>query len=190
MERGLEIRYDDLLESTPPKEQSRMSFVRLSRYPFHLAIPTLALAICLGCTKDTAPPKNTTTTTPGSAANQTPASTAATGDTASAVAVAGGGTLKGTIMFDGDEIPPQTMVPILTDPQICEKHGKGGYYPVEDYRDRPGNARHPLRHRVSQERRPSANGPTRRKQDLVLDNRNCRFEPHVAAARPWAARSK
>jgi plastocyanin len=132
------------------------------------------LTLCLGCTKDAAPPKNPSPSPPGSAAVDTPAPPAANG----AVAAAGGGTLKGTISFGGDEIPPETLVPILTDPQFCEKHGKEGVFPMEDYLIDPETRgiRFVIVNLKGDAIRKWANTP---KQDLVLDNRNCRFEPHV-----------
>ena len=32
------------------------------------------------------------------------------------------------VTFDGDPIPQQTMIPIQTDPKLCERHGKDGLY--------------------------------------------------------------
>ena len=104
---------------------------------------------------------------------------AARDDTAAALGPRG--TLKGTIVFDGDEIPSQTMVPIQTDPQICEKHGAGGLFPMEDYViDRQTRGiRHVVVYLKSEAIRKWASTP---RQDAVIDNRNCRFEPHVALA--------
>jgi plastocyanin len=91
------------------------------------------------------------------------------------------GTLKGTIVFDGEEIPPQTMVPIQTDPEVCEKHGADGLYPMEDYvidRETRG-IRHVIVYLKGEAIRKWAGTP---RQNAVIDNRNCRFEPHIALA--------
>jgi plastocyanin len=155
-----------------------MSLACLTRDSSRLIVPTLALLVlCLGCSKDTSAPKNAVPATSGL---QTPASQPPT-ETANAVAAQGGGTLKGSITFEGEEIPPETMLAILTDPQYCDKHGKEGYYPAEDYlidRETRG-IRYVMVSLKGPALRKWANTP---KQDLVLDNRNCRFEPHVAVS--------
>jgi plastocyanin len=139
-----------------------------------MSVPLAALlAISLGCSKESTPPKAPAPAAPTSnAPNTLPA------ETPNPSAAAGGGTLKGTITFKGDEIPPQTPSPILTDPEHCEKHGKGGYYPMEDYvidAETKG-----IRYVIVSLKSPAVRKwPNTPKQDLVLDNRNCRFEPHV-----------
>jgi plastocyanin len=89
--------------------------------------------------------------------------------------------LKGTILFEGDEIPPQTMVPIQTDPQFCEKHGANGLFPMEDYViDRQTRGiRHVIVYLKGESIRKWRGTP---RQNIVIDNRNCRFEPHVGLA--------
>jgi plastocyanin len=146
---------------------------RASLYGF----PLLAVvAVCTGCGGR-----------PGAApsgANQKRADSAqatpAVGDTAAAPA-SPTGTLKGTIVFEGDEIPPQTMVPIQTDPQICEKHGTDGLYPMEDYviDGQTRGIRYVIVNLKSEAIRKWPGTP---RQNVVIDNRNCRFEPHVALA--------
>lgn len=129
-------------------------------------LPAAVLIVSLGCSKpDAAPP------------NPKPDSTAAKSPEA-APAATPAGTLQGTIVFEGDEIPPQTSSPIVTDPQICEKHGKDGRYPLEDYVIDPETRgiRYVIVYLKGEGVKKWANTP---KQDLVLDNRNCRFEPHV-----------
>jgi plastocyanin len=129
----------------------------------------LALAFCLGCSsQESAPPKG-----PDQAQPKPAAPTEGT-----SVAAAAGGTLKGTILFEGQDIPPQTMIPILTDPQFCEKHGKSGEFPAEDYVIDPETRgiRYSIVYLKSEALKKWPHTP---KQDLVLDNRNCRFEPHV-----------
>jgi len=73
------------------------------------------------------------------------------------------------------------MVPIATDPEICQKHGMDGLYPMEDYViDRQTRGiRHVIVYLKSDAIRKWAGTP---RQNATIDNRNCRFEPHVALA--------
>jgi len=109
-----------------------------------------------------------------------PGPAAASGGDSIAAAISGG-TLTGTIVFEGAEIPAQTMVPIATDPEICNKHGKDGLYPMEDYviDHQTRGIRHVIINLKSDAIRKWAGTP---RQNAVIDNRNCRFEPHVAVA--------
>jgi plastocyanin len=132
------------------------------------------VTVCLGCgARDASQPnaksqKQTDSAAPTAAAN----AAAETGPR---------GTLTGTIVFDGPEIPPQTMVPIQTDPEICQKHGADGLYPMEDYVIDPQTRgiRHVIVYLKSDAIRKWAGTP---RKDATIDNRNCRFEPHVALA--------
>jgi plastocyanin len=147
---------------------SPATFDRFAR----LAVVTL----CLGCGDRNAAPSNDVKQkqSDSAAVNQMPG-----GDAAAASRPRG--TLKGTIVFDGDGIPSQTMVPIQTDPQICEKHGTGGLFPMEDYViDRQTRGiRHVVVYLKGEAIRKWAGTP---RQNVIIDNRNCRFEPHVALA--------
>jgi plastocyanin len=134
------------------------------------------VAICSGCgLRDDAPSNKLKQKPPDSAETKS-----APGDEAASPARPQG-KLTGTIVFEGDDVPPQTMVPILTDPQTCEKHGAGGLYPMEDYViDRQTRGiRHVIVNLKSDAIRKWAGTP---RQNVVIDNRNCRFEPHVALA--------
>jgi plastocyanin len=143
---------------------------------FHRFALLAGVTLCLGCGDRSAAPSNAQ---PQKRSDPAVAKPAAGGD--AAVAVGPRGTLKGTIVFDGDEIPPQTMVPIQTDPEICEKHGASGLYPMEDYViDRQTRGiRHVVVYLKGEAIRKWAGTPS---QNAVIDNRNCRFEPHVALA--------
>jgi plastocyanin len=125
--------------------------------------------VSLGCSKPAPTP-------PGPKADPTAVEPAV--EEAPATTPAGGGTLTGTIVFDGAEPPPETQVPILTDPHFCEKHGKQGVFPMEDYVIDPETKgiRHVIVYLKGEGVRKWRATP---KQNLVLDNRNCRFEPHV-----------
>jgi plastocyanin len=91
------------------------------------------------------------------------------------------GTLAGRIVFDGDQIPPQTMVPIQTDPEFCEKHGAQGLFPMEDYLIDPQTRgiRYVIVYLKGESIRRWPHTP---KTKIVIDNRNCRFEPHIGLA--------
>jgi plastocyanin len=73
------------------------------------------------------------------------------------------------------------MIPILTDPQFCEQHCKEGVFPLEDYVIDPETRgiRYVIVNLKSDAIRKWAGTP---RQDAVIDNRNCRFEPHVGLA--------
>lgn len=145
-----------------------MSGMTVNRW---LALPA-ALALGLGCGARDAGPTN------NKVEQRSSVEKSAAGDNAAA-APGPRGALKGTIVFNGDEIPPQTMVPIQTDPEFCEKHGPGGVFPMEDYViDRQTRGiRHVIVYLKGDSVRKWRDTP---RQNIVIDNRNCRFEPHVA----------
>jgi plastocyanin len=89
-----------------------------------------------------------------------------------------GGTLQGTVSFPSDPIPTQTMIPIQTDPEYCDRYGKEGLYPAEDCLIDPDSrgVRNVIVYLESDALRDRSNTV---RQDIVVDNRNCRFEPHV-----------
>jgi plastocyanin len=136
----------------------------------------LLVAAGLGCgAQDSAP-----SSVPEQAATAvSPGDSGQPGGVNAATPQSGTGMLSGRILFDGEQIPPQTPIPIQTDPQVCEKHGHGGYFPAEDYVIDPQTRG--IRYVIV-----SLKGDAVRKwkdtprKDFVLDNRNCRFEPHVA----------
>jgi len=133
-------------------------------------------AFCLGCGGQGGSQPNT-----GSPKQPDSAAPAAASGGNAAATVRPGGTLTGTIVFEGAEVPAQTMVPIATDPEICQKHGVDGQYPMEDYViDRQTRGiRYVIVNLKSDAIRKWAGTP---RQNVVIDNRNCRFEPHVALA--------
>ena len=147
-----------------------------SSMSFH-RFPLLAVAtVCLGCgARDVSSSKDVNQKQTDSAAVK-PASAED-----AAATVGPRGTLTGTIVFGGDEIPPQTMVPIQTDPQICEKHGTDGLFPMEDYviDQKTKGIRHVIVYLKGDGIRKWRDTPH---ENVVIDNRNCRFEPHVALA--------
>jgi len=135
-------------------------------------LPIAVAAACLGCGGNGSQP---------SAGNPPDAAAPVAPNGSGAAQTSPGGTLTGTIVFDGAEIPAQTMVPIATDPEICQKHGMDGLYPMEDYViDRQTRGiRYVIVYLQSDAIRKWAGTP---RQDATIDNRNCRFEPHVALA--------
>jgi plastocyanin len=160
------------------------------RIGFHASILRLAfpavLAVLLGCGSGNAPPSDAgsgqrTGPAPEAKTPTEPAQATAAPEDKPAAKGGPSGTLNGTIVFSGDEIPPLTMVPIQTDPQICEKHGKDGMYSLEDYVIDPKTKgiRYVIVNLKSDSIRKWPHTP---KQNVVIDNRNCRFEPHVALA--------
>jgi plastocyanin len=132
-----------------------------------------AIAVAPGCGTESA------STNGASSANQS----AATPDAAAASAAAEtpqgpAGTLRGSVTFAGDPIPEQTMIPIVTDPEHCERHGKDGLYPKEDYvidKDTRG-VRNVIVYLMGDALRDQ---PKQAREDIVIDNRDCRFEPHA-----------
>ena len=88
------------------------------------------------------------------------------------------GTLSGTVTFDGDPIPQETMIPIQTDPDYCERHGKDGLYPMEDCLIdlESRGIRNVIVYLMDDALR---NWPEPQREDILVDNRECRFEPHV-----------
>lgn len=134
--------------------------------PFRLLAVAL---VCLGC--------STPNASPSKDSNNGGANSGVTVDSG-VVKRPTGGTLQGTIVFDGDEIPAQTMVPIQTDPEVCAKHGKEGVFPMEDYLIDPQTRgiRYVIVYLKGDAVRKWRDTP---RKDIVLDNHNCRFEPHV-----------
>jgi plastocyanin len=116
--------------------------------------------------KDTAPSSDTAKST-------TPAGTS---DQASGTPIEGpSGNIKGTIRFVGDVIPTSTIVSNTTDPTIC-----GEEISKRDVEISPENRG--IRNVVAwleDVKLPDGYKPPR--QDLVIDNKNCQFEPHAAA---------
>jgi plastocyanin len=147
-----------------------MTFDVHSLRPSGGCLAAALILACLGCSGDKAAPPP--------AANPPAAGAAKGSEPVAAAPAMPGGTLKGTITFEGEEIPMQNSSPIVTDPQICEKHGKDGRYPLEDYVIDPETRgiRYVMVFLKGDAVRKWAGTP---RQDLVLDNRDCRFEPHV-----------
>ena len=82
------------------------------------------------------------------------------------------------VIFDGDTIPQETMIPIQTDPEYCAGHGTDGLFPKEDClidADSRG-IRNVIVYLTGDALR---NAPDTAHEDIVVDNLNCRFEPHV-----------
>jgi plastocyanin len=129
----------------------------------------LLSAMAIGCGSEERSEKPAAA--PGPPAQKTPSSVAAP-------TPSGTGTLTGIVVFDGAEVPEETKIPILTDTPYCEKHGHAGHYPAEDYVIDPKTRgiRNVIVYLDSKELRA---WPTPPRQDVVIDNRNCRFEPHV-----------
>jgi len=88
------------------------------------------------------------------------------------------GTLSGTVIFEGDPIPQDTMIPIQTDPEYCDRHGKDGMYHKEDclIDTESRGIRNVIVYLMGDGLR---NWSDPLHEDIVVDNRNCRFEPHV-----------
>ncbi|MBI4605735.1 MAG: hypothetical protein HY721_27525 [Planctomycetes bacterium] len=84
------------------------------------------------------------------------------------------GNIEGVVLLQGSAVPAATLVPVGTDPQHCGKERSLEDY-VVDAASR--GIRHVIVHLegAGLERLPPA--PPER---LVLDNKDCRFEPHAA----------
>ena len=88
-------------------------------------------------------------------------------------AAQGAGTVEGTVRFAGEHIPASTVVPVGTDVQYC-----GHQYSKEDWviDSRSRGIRHVIV-------RLSGKGLSSWRATpgyLLLDNKDCRFEPHAA----------
>lgn len=84
------------------------------------------------------------------------------------------GAIEGTVRFVGQTIPISTMVPVGADPQYCgHQHSKEDYVIDADSR----GIRYVI---VHLKRRGLKDWPDTKPGHLVLDNKDCRFEPHAA----------
>jgi plastocyanin len=139
--------------------------------------------IAAGCSKSgpPTPPKSTATPGTGEQPSANQVQTGSTGDTQGKDDSDGGtmiegpaGTVKGSIVFTGSEIPEPTMIVNTTDPLVC-----GAEVSKRDLEVSPTNKgiRHVLVW-LEDVKLPEGYSPPR--QNLVLDNRNCQFEPHAA----------
>ena len=88
------------------------------------------------------------------------------------------GTLSGTVVFQGDAVPQETLIPIQTDSDYCRRHGKEGTYPKEDCLIDP-DSRGIRNVIVYLQGEALRDWPSAAPQNIAIDNRNCRFEPHV-----------
>ncbi len=143
------------------------------RHPlFCLPVLTVAFIVAAGCGSDTASEKPVSILEDGGSATET------TGDVDLSKEARQVGTLSGTVTFDGDPIPQETMIPILTDPEFCERHGKDGLYPKEDclIDAESRGIRNVIVYLMDDALR---NWPDPQHEDIAVDNRECRFEPHV-----------
>ena len=84
------------------------------------------------------------------------------------------GVIEGTFRFTDGTIPTSTIIPVAADLQFCG-HEKS----KEDYVIDAGNrgVRYVIVHLESE---ALANGPRAEPEHMVLDNKDCRFEPHAA----------
>ena len=141
--------------------------------PLLICLPLLvAASIAAGCGSNDATEKRASLPQDAGSATET------TGDADVSTRPREGGTLSGTVTFDGDPIPQQTMIPIVTDAEYCERHGTDGLYPKEDclidIESRGvGNV---IVYLIGDSLRSWPDAPH---EDILVDNRDCRFEPHV-----------
>ena len=137
-----------------------------------LPVLTVAFLAAAGCRSDTASEKQVSIPEDGGSATET------TGDVDLSKEPHQVGTLSGAVTFDGDPIPQETMIPIQTDPEYCERHGKDGVYPKEDclIDAESRGIRNVIVYLMDDALR---NWPDPQHEDIVVDNRECRFEPHV-----------
>ena len=86
----------------------------------------------------------------------------------------GSGTLEGFVRFSGDVLPQSTRVENSTDPSICGE--------MQDLEDLLVSAEdHGIKNViVALEGGPAEKIPPYQPSQLVLDNRDCRFVPHVS----------
>ncbi len=84
------------------------------------------------------------------------------------------GSIEGVVLLQGSALPEPTLVPVGTDPQHCGKERSLEDYVVDSA---SRGIRHVIVHLdgAGLERRPAA--PSER---LLLENKDCRFEPHAA----------
>ena len=141
--------------------------------PTLLCLPMLALALLvMGCGPENGSQKNVSNSDGGGSATEAIDDADLSKDPPQV------GTLSGTVTFDGDTIPQQTMIPIQTDPEYCERHGKDGLYPKEDCLIDPESRgiRNVIVYLMGDTLKK---WPDTKNEDIVVDNRDCRFEPHV-----------
>jgi plastocyanin len=137
---------------------------------------------CAGCSgSGSSPPKGSGSEAVSSAATKTqpesvqPA-TKPEGELAAGTPIEGPvGSIEGQVLFTGDTIPKSTIVPNTTDPQICGM--QISKRDVEISPDTKG-VRYVL---IWFEGVTLPEGYRPPRQDMVLDNKDCQFEPHAAA---------
>ncbi len=128
---------------------------------------------CLGCTLNAEKPGETSE---ASAPNHESRAALADHDATISVETTSEttGIVEGTVHFTGETIPTSTMVPVGADPDVCgHLHSKEDYVIDEDGR----GIRYVIIHLKGKQLRK---WPQAKPQHLVLDNKNCRFEPHAA----------
>lgn len=156
---------------------------RLSNVALVLALASVLFG---SCTQSTDPPQPIPTVeglAPGGLRRIEPAGDEAVGkrpgvqsaETAeTALTLENTGLIEGTIRFTGRTIPTSTMVPVGTDPQYCgHQHSKEDY--VIDARSR--GVRYVI---VRLKGKGLASRSHTPPGHLLLDNKECRFEPHAA----------
>jgi plastocyanin len=149
-----------------------------------MVLVSCAATLAVGCAKPAptpAPPPSAPITSKPSGTD--PATTAAADKTApeaeqpaeSSAALAGPtGRIEGVVAFTGDEIPTATLVDNGTDPQIC-----GAQVSKRDVVIHPDSRGIQfVLVTLVDVKLPDGYKPTAQK--LVLDNKNCQFEPHAA----------
>jgi len=148
----------------------------MGEYPIRLTASFVtALAIVLfGCRRaeDGGPPEPAPHPSRPKAVGQSPATR--NGADRLADASRDTGTVEGTVRLAGEGVPTSTIVPVGADAQYC-----GHQYSKEDCVVDPGSRgiRYVIVHLAGKEldRLPKA-----RPEHLLLDNKDCRFEPHAA----------
>ena len=83
------------------------------------------------------------------------------------------GTVEGTVRFVGERLPRPTIVPVGGDAQYC-----GHEYSKEDWVVDPGSRG--IRYAIVHLSGKGLVGWRSKPGHLLLDNKNCRFEPHAA----------
>lgn len=83
------------------------------------------------------------------------------------------GTVEGTVRFVGERLPSPTIVPVGGDAQYC-----GHEYSKEDWVVDPGSRG--IRYAMVHLSGKGFTGWRSKPGHLLLDNKNCRFEPHAA----------
>jgi hypothetical protein len=90
------------------------------------------------------------------------------------------GTLTGRFIYDGKDAPKPAKIAATKDPEVCGKHDLHEEY-LEVAAD--GGLQNAVIYVLTKDIPVAPSYDESAKADVVLDNKNCRFEPHVAVLR-------